>query len=135
MSGKAARLKLTGVVFSDLGRAATFMDIAWVAESLEQALGFKPFPGTLNVKLDTPEAEGVWRAARSAKGILISGPDKTFCDARCFRVRIEGNWPGAVILPAVEGYPANKLELIAPVRLKQALDIQDGARVNIEFVD
>jgi len=127
--------KLTGVVFSDLGRAASFMEIRWVAENLEQALGFKPFPGTLNIKLDTPDAENAWRAARRAEGILISAPDESFCAARCFRVRIEGNWPGAVILPAVDGYPADKLEVIAPVRLNDALDIEDGARISIEFVD
>jgi len=127
--------RLTGVVFSDLGRAASFMEIDWVVDSLEQALGFKPFPGTLNVKLDTPEAETVWRAARSAEGIRIGAPDQSFCSARCFRVRIEGNWPGAVILTAVADYPGDKLEVIAPLRLKDALKIQDGARVTIEFVD
>ena len=110
------------------------MEIAWVAQRLQQALGFTPYPGTLNVKLDTPEAEIVWRAAQKAEGILISAPDESFCNARCFRVRIEGNWPGAVILPAIDGYPENKLEVIAPVRLKGALDIEDGARVSIEFV-
>jgi len=130
----AERLKLTGIVYSDLRRAASFMEIAWVADTLEQALGFRPFPGTLNLKLDTPEAEAVWRTAQRSQGILIGAPDESFCNARCFRVRIEGNWPGAVIVPAVDGYPANKLEVIAPVRLKDALDIADGARVTIEFV-
>src|SRR5689334_9278236 len=123
MSGKTARLKLTGAVFSDLGRASSFMEIGWVAESFERALGFKPYPGTLNVKLDTVEAVTAWRAAQNAEGILINAPDESFCNARCFRVRIEGNWPGAVILPAVDGYPADKLEVIAPVRLKDALEI------------
>jgi riboflavin kinase, archaea type len=132
MGGKR---KLTGIVYSDLGRAASFIEIAWVAQTLEQALGFRPFPGTLNIKLDTPEAEGVWRAAQRADGILITAPDESFCNARCFHVRIEGNWPGAAILPAIDGYPASKLEVIAPVRLKDALDIEDGARVTIEFVD
>jgi CTP-dependent riboflavin kinase len=35
----------------------------------------------------------------------------------------------------VEGYPADKLEVIAPLRLKEALAIEDGERVTIEFVD
>jgi riboflavin kinase len=135
MSAKAARLKLTGAVFTDLGRASSFMEISWVAASLEQALGFRPYPGTLNMKLDTVDAVNAWRAAQNTEGILINAPDESFCNARCFRVRIEGNWPGAVILPAVDGYPADKLEVIAPVRLKDALEIQDGARVSIEFVD
>jgi CTP-dependent riboflavin kinase len=111
--------KLTGVVYSDLGRAASFMEVE-----------------TLNLRLDTAEARRKWDAVKNdARGIEIAARDATHCSARCFRVRIEGNWPGAVILPAVAGYPADKLEVIAPMRLKDALKVQDGARVSIEFVD
>jgi len=127
--------KLTGVIFSDLGRAASFMTVEDVAAALQRALGFAAYPGTLNLKLDTLEARELWRAVQKTCGIPFPSPDGAHCSARCFRVRIEGNWPGAVILPAVEGYPADKMEIIAPLRLKEALDIDDGARVSLEFVD
>jgi len=128
--------KLTGVVYSDLGRAASFMEVESVAAALLDAVGFAACPGTLNLRLDTAEARRKWDAVKNdARGIEIAARDATHCSARCFRVRIEGNWPGAVILPAVAGYPADKLEVIAPMRLKDALKVQDGARVSIEFVD
>lgn len=128
--------KLNGVVYSDLGRAASFMTVERVAAAIEDALGFAAYPGTLNLKLDTSTARDVWRAVKDrGAGIEIPSQEPSHCSARCFRVRIEGNWPGAVILPAVEGYPADKVEIIAPLRLKEALDIEDGARVTVEFVD
>ncbi|HTM07419.1 MAG TPA: DUF120 domain-containing protein [Verrucomicrobiae bacterium] len=128
--------KLTGVVFSDLGRAASFMTVDRVAAALEDALGFAPYPGTFNVKLNTPESRQTWSAVKNtAAGIAIRTLDPSHCSARCFRIQIEGNWPGAVILPAVEGYPADKLEVIAPLRLKDALKVEDGALVMLEFVD
>ena len=132
----AERKKITGMVFSDLGRAASFMALDWVQSALRKQLGFVPYPGTLNVKLETDRARELWRALRSrAKGIEIGAPDAAFCQARCFLVTIEGKHQGAVIVPEVEGYPADKIEVVAPVRLKDELKLADGGRITLEFMD
>jgi CTP-dependent riboflavin kinase len=128
-----AKRKLTGVVFSDLGRAASFMAVDSVAAAMRAALGFAAYPGTLNVRLDTPAARAVWSSVRDGSGIPIAAGG--FCAARCFPALIEGNWRGAVILPEVADYPADKLEIVAPARLKDALKLADGARLTLEFVD
>ncbi|MDP2812034.1 MAG: DUF120 domain-containing protein [Rhodocyclaceae bacterium] len=38
---------------------------------------------------------------------------------------------GAAILPDVAGYPADKLEIVAPVAVRQALRLRDGDRVTL----
>jgi riboflavin kinase len=136
----AERKKITGMVFSDLGRAASFMELDWVRESLRKNLGFAPHPGTLNVKLETDGAKELWRSIKSQDyGIEIAPPDAAHCQARCFLVTIEGKnqgaVQGAVIVPEVEGYPADKLEVVAPVRLKDALEVADGGWITLEFID
>ena len=127
--------KITGVVFSDLGRAASFMSVDRVRKTLGEKLGFFPYPGTLNLRLETDEAMEWWREARARRGIEIPSEDPAHCHARCFLVEIEGKRRGAVILPEVAGYPPDKVEVIAPVRLKDELGVKDGERVTIEFVD
>ena len=127
--------KITGVVFSDLGRAAAFMSVERVQRTFSEKLGFVPYPGTLNLRLKTDEAMASWQEARARRGIEIASEDPAHCHARCFLVEIEGKRRGAVILPEVEGYPSDKVELIAPVRLKDELGVKDGERVTIEFVD
>ena len=128
--------KITGLVFSDLGRAAGFMALDWVQSSLKDKLGFSPYPGTLNLRLRTNGERDLWRAVReTGQGIEISAPDAAFCQARCFLVEIEGKHQGAVILPEVEGYPADKLEVVAGVRLKDALKIADGDPVTLKFLE
>ncbi len=42
--------RMTGVIFSDLGLASSFMSLDWVQLALQQSLGFAPFPATLNVR-------------------------------------------------------------------------------------
>jgi CTP-dependent riboflavin kinase len=77
-----------------------------------------------------------WKQVKNeVKGIEISPPDASFCQARCFLIEIEGRHRGAVLLPRVEDYPADKIEVIAPVRLKEALNVQDGERITLEFVE
>ena len=135
MDGQLAHgRKITGVVFSDLGRAAAFMSVDRVRKTLGEKLGFFPYPGTLNLRLETDEAMESWREARERHGIEIASMDPAHCHARCFLVEIEGKRRGAVILPDVAGYPSDKVEIIAPVRLKDELRLKDGERVTIEFV-
>ncbi len=127
--------RITGVVFSDLGRASSFMGLEWVQRVLEEKLGFVPYPATLNVRLISEEEIAVWEEVkRQVRGVDIPSPDPSFCQARCFLVEIEGKRRGAVLLPEVEGYPPNKIELIAPVRLKDELRLQDGDSISLEFL-
>lgn len=110
------------------------MSLPWVQQALRQRLGFSPYPATLNVRLDSEEETDRWRdVKRQTKAIDIPPPDASFCRARCFRVEIEGKQIGAVVLPEVEGYPPNKLEVIAPVRIKDQLNVKDGDTITIEF--
>jgi CTP-dependent riboflavin kinase len=127
--------RVTGVVYSDLGRAASFMALDWVARSLSDKLGFSPYPGTLNLRLESEPMKKIWLEVRRAPGIEIAAPDAAFCQARCFLARIEGKHQGAVILPAVADYPADKIEIVAPVRLKDELKLADGMAVTLEFLE
>ena len=126
--------RITGVIFSDLGQASSFMALDWVQKALRDGLGFSPFPATLNLRLESDQAMAVWQEVKSEmRGIDIIPPDPSFCKARCFLVEIEGKQKGAVLLPEVEGYPANKVEVIAPVRLKDELRVRDGEQITLEF--
>jgi len=135
MTQTAEGTKITGVVFTDLGRAASFLSVERVQSTLRRKVGFTPYPGTLNLRLETDEAMECWREVRERRGIEIVSQDPAHCHARCFLVEIEGKHRGAVVLPEASNYPEDKIEVIAPVRLKDELRIKDGERVTIEFVD
>jgi riboflavin kinase len=46
-----------------------------------------------------------------------------------------GKIRGAVLLPEVANYPKDKIEIVAPVRLKEALNVGDGDPLVLEFVN
>ncbi|MFQ5539124.1 MAG: DUF120 domain-containing protein [Candidatus Binatia bacterium] len=133
--------KITGVVFSDLGRGASFMALDWVQRLMRERLGFTPFAGTLNLRLSSEQEVTLWNDMRnSIKGVDIVPPEPSFCRARCLLARIEGlskdgsdGMRVAVLVPEVDSYPANKVEVIAPFPIKESLHLQDGDRLTLQF--
>ena len=137
----AALNRMSGIIFSDLGQAAEFMKLDWVGEHLQQLLGYHPFPATLNVRLVAAADAEIWQRARIELAAIPLGPKNSgYCSARLFRIKIHrtGNVggepvPGAILLPEVKDYPKDKIEIIAPMRLKDHLAVKDGDLLTLEF--
>lgn len=134
---------MNGVIFSDLGVAASFMSLDWVQSALRETLGFAPFPATLNVRpMALADAE-VWRRKRKeAGGVALRSGRGGFCDARLLPIRVgagaaaSGEWiPAAILVPEVEDYPSDKIEIVAPMRLKDRLGVNDGDALTLEFLN
>ena len=134
---------MTGVIFSDLGLAATFMSLDWVQLALKQSLGFAPFPATLNVRPKAAADAEIWRRMKSeSAGMPLASSEGGFCGARLYPVEIVGaagegakRIVGAVLVPEVNDYPSDKIEIVAPVRLKDHLDVRDGDSITLEFLN
>ena len=131
---------VTGVVFSDLGRAGAFLGIDWVRDAVRERVGFDPYPGTLNVRARGADLDRWEQVRRHGVKLLLPSPDPGFCNAFLFTGSLEG-WesrPGsrervAVVVPEVEEYPADKLEIIAEVSLKQTRSVRDGDELTVVF--
>ena len=66
--------RMTGIIFSDLGQAASFMALEWVQAALNDRLGFSPFPATLNVRPKDAEDAQVWRRMRAVSYTHLTLP-------------------------------------------------------------
>lgn len=121
---------IRGRVVSGAGVAAGFTELLWVREQARCRLGFAPHPGTLNVRLSSPDALGAWQRLKAQPGIPLE-PEPGFCAARCYRVLVEGRIEAAIVLPSLAGYPPDIVELLAPVRLRDVLGLEDGAALAI----
>ena len=51
------RIKLDGKVFSGRGEGKKFIELPWVKRQIIKKLGFKPYLGTLDVKLTEKSAK------------------------------------------------------------------------------
>ena len=132
--------KIHGIIFSDLGQASVFMGLDWVQEALRKTLGFAPYPATLNVRPSGPEDARLWEEVqRDIAGVPLSPVEGGFCSARLYHISLrplagdDERVNGAVLLPDVADYPRDKIEIVAPIRLKQALGLKDGDCLDLEF--
>lgn len=127
---KSPNIELEGRVCRGLGDGALFTQLDWVVREMRGKLGFAPYPGTFNLAMSGP----VWADARSrlrqAAGIAID-PPAGFCAAKCFPVVIDGRIEGAAVMPDVADYPDDKFEILAPVGVRQELDLRDGDAVRL----
>ncbi len=122
---------LRGVVCAGKGKAQSFTQLEWVRKQFRGTLGFDPYPGTLNLQVVDSAALAAWRAQ---PGISIE-PSPGYCAAKCFRVHLNGQIDAVWIIPAVSDYPEDAMELIASVRLRDALGIKDGDTIQIQIVE
>ena len=122
---------LKGKVVSGQKKAAFFTQLDWVLDQCWEKLGFKPFPGTLNVDI-LPESLLDVESVQKEKGIELLPPDSTFCSAQVLPISIE-KANAAIIIPAekVRVHGKNIIEVIAPVNLKVFLNIDDGDTVTL----
>jgi CTP-dependent riboflavin kinase len=124
-------LILTGKIVSGAGQGAFFTELDWFQEQCRQKLGFKPYPGTLNIQISADKIPAIERL-ENAGGAEFIPPDATFCSGKAFPVSIEGVH-GAIIMPAAEVRVHGKdiVEIIAPINLKEKLGVADGVCVTL----
>jgi riboflavin kinase, archaea type len=133
-------VQLTGVIFSDLGQASFFMGLDWVQELLVQRLGYHPFPATLNVRPKGAADAEVWRRVqRDVPATQLTTAGEHHCGAKLYRVDVRvptrsDRVDGAVLLPEINDYPPDKIEIVAPMRLKDHFGVGDGDQLTLEFI-
>ena len=125
------RIIFKGKIVSGIGEGKYYTEQEGYAKQFEEKLGFKPYPGTLNVEIE-PVEKNKLKFLRKKPAIDISEfktKDRTFGGVRCFKAEINGI-PGAIVLPA-RGHYSNVLEFIAPFFLREKLDLKDDDTTDI----
>ena len=123
------RLTVTGKIVSGEKKGAVFTQLDWVQQQCQEKLGFKPFPGTLNLEIEE-EITPLIEAFIQKNGIALVPPDSNYCTGQVYPASIMGV-SGAIVAPAddVRVHAKNIIELIAPTSVKEALDVDDGDQI------
>jgi riboflavin kinase len=125
-------IKLFGSVTSGLGEGSYYVSQPGYRRQFKRALGFDPYPGTLDLKLSDESLD--------LKGLLESSPGKriegfktherTFGPVRCFLAKLRG-MQVAIVLPTRSTH-TDILELIAAKNIRKTLRLKNGDEVEVE---
>ena len=123
--------KLVGRVISGARQAAFFTQLEWVQDQCMEHMDFRPYPGTLNLEL-SEESILIIEELQKEKTLSLIPPDPQFCAAKAMTVMIN-DISGAIIIPSedVNIHEKNIIEIMAPIGLRKALDLNDGDSVTV----
>jgi riboflavin kinase len=124
-------MRLNGYIQSGVGQGVFFTRLDWVVKQFQEAMGFPPYPGTLNVRIredDLHKADDLF----SQMDFGILSPDSQFCAGDFKKVRINGILAAAVF-PAKEVCVHGReiIEIIAGCHIKDTFHLKDGDPVVI----
>jgi CTP-dependent riboflavin kinase len=124
-------MRISGKIQSGAGKGAFFTQVEWVVKQCEEMLGYKPFPGTLNVRVCDEDLNRLEKFLESTDCVLMPDNPK-FCAANVKKVKVH-DIPAAIVLPSedVRVHENRVVEIIAPMRLKDVLGLEDGDSVTI----
>jgi len=120
------------MVFSGKGEGAKFIELPWVRKQITEKLGFTPHPGTLNIKLTRESLK--LRTLLGKTGAIEISPAAGFHRGRCFKAYLINNLKCAVVIPETPNYPRDIIELIAPINLREKLQLRDGDYVQVKIL-
>ena len=122
------KIVLKGTVFSGKGEGRKFIDLHWVKKQIEEKLGFTPYSGTLNIRLNEVSIKNKKLLENVHRFEIF--PEKGFCTGILVKARID-SLECAIIIPEISNYPKQVLEIIAHLYLREQLHITDGDQIAV----
>lgn len=128
---KNHKKNFNGIVESGLGEGKYYMSFPQYQKQIEKKLGFKPYFGTLNLKVSEHELSFFVKNQKIAVIEGFSTKQRTFGGLRAIKVKINNVLNGALIFPDRSTHPKNVCELIAPVYLRKKFSLEDDSVVSV----
>jgi len=126
-------IEIYGNVASGFGKGALFTELDWAKKQFTEKLGIVPFPGTLNLHLSDDNEKSKWKSAKTKIPHTVKTTDENGCDANCYPVFINDQYLGAIVVPQIDNYPDDRIEIISPLPLREKLSLQNNDRLKLSF--
>lgn len=128
-----ASIELTGTLVSGSGEGRYYMAQSGYTKQFRTKMGYVPFPGTLNVRLDA-DSSAELDELDSVRGTLIDGfsdGERTYGWVRCYAARINSRISCDLLRLERTHHDNTIVELVASTNLRQELKMTDGSPITI----
>jgi riboflavin kinase len=132
-----AGVTLAGTVTSGMGEGRHYITLSGYMRQFREKLGYEPFAGTLNIDL-TEKSIRARSRLNALDPITIEGwedDERTYGPAYCYPATVvspDSYEQVHVITPERTHHGDDHLELIAPEKLRDVLDLADGTEVTVD---
>ena len=133
---KSEGISFGGSLISGSGEGGYYVGQDEYFLQFHDKLGFRPFLGTLNIRLKSVHDIRTKNEMEKIKSIVVEGFKKekrTFGDIRCYPCVVNRRIKGAVVIPDRSHHPPDVLEIIAPVYMRKNLSLKDNDYIRVEL--
>lgn len=124
------KVNIKARVFSGLGEGEFFVNL--YAKNIRKALGFTPFPGTLNLKVEELYVDALSNTLSRIDPIIIEPPmvpGMRLGRVLAYPALLNCTVKVFIVRPEITVYKSDVIELIAEVKLRDLLNLTDGSEV------
>ena len=125
-------IMLHGVITTGMGEGKYYITQDKYQDQFVDKLNFKPYEGTLNIKINPPDVSKLEMLRKGEGGETIQGflrEGRTFGDVRAYKAKIQ-NIDCAIVIPSRSHY-TDTIEVVCQYHLRRTLSLRDGDLVEI----
>ena len=122
------KVQVAGRVFSGMGKGRYYVGHPEYQRRFKECLGYAPYAGTLNLKLEDGATVQTLKEIRSRDGLKVEGftlGGESFSPLSCFDGELRGERVTLLFID-VTYYNETVAELISPTYLRGKLGLNDG---------
>ncbi|MGI0004743.1 MAG: DUF120 domain-containing protein [Candidatus Nitrosotenuis sp.] len=129
-------IELRGTLVSGMGEGAYYMSLKGYTKQFSSKIGYVPFPGTLNVKLDKKEHVEALRQLNGFEGAKIDGfsdGKRTYGWVKCYHCILNDKISCELILLERTHHDNSIVELISETDIRKKSSLKNGSKLTIRI--
>jgi riboflavin kinase, archaea type len=129
-------VELKGTLVSGMGEGAYYMSLKGYTRQFKSKLGYIPFPGTLNVRLDKKIYQETIKQFENIDGTTItsfSDGKRTYGWVKCFHAKLNKSINCELIILERTHHDNSIIELISKVCIRKSGNLKNGSQVTINI--
>ena len=134
LDSSPSHVELKGTLISGMGEGAYYMSLKGYTKQFKSKIGYIPFPGTLNVRLDKKIHQEAIKQFENLGGIIIesfSDGKRTYGWVKCFHAKINQSINCELIILERTHHDNSIIELISKVCIRKSAKLKNGSQVTI----
>jgi riboflavin kinase len=131
-----SHVEIKGTLISGMGEGAYYMGLKGYTKQFKSKIGYVPFPGTLNVKIDQKIHQEAIKQFVNLNGINInsfSDGKRTYGWVKCFPAKINNSVDCNLILLERTHHDNSVVELISKLSLRKSAKLKEGSKISIKI--
>jgi riboflavin kinase len=136
LDSSPSHVDLQGTLVSGMGEGAYYMSLKGYTNQFKSKIGYVPFPGTLNVRLDKKVHQEAIKQFESLEGITVksfSDGKRTYGWVKCFPAKLNNSINCQLIILERTHHDDSIIEIISKICIRKSGKLKDGSKVTIKI--